>query len=59
VLTQFIRHNQGRRVPLRFTLAPGYYIARLRALKIAFPIPRLWRWRLSWFSCSAPLALRQ
>jgi len=29
VLPQFIFHNQGRRVPLRLTLAPGYHIPRL------------------------------
>jgi hypothetical protein len=32
--------NQGRRVPLRFTLAPGFHIARL------------WRWH--WRLCAKP-----
>jgi|GEM_PF-425430 len=39
---------QGRRVPLRFMLAPGYYISRLRRFTLApgFHISRLRRWRL-------------
>jgi hypothetical protein len=37
--------NQGRRVPLRFTLAPGFHI------------PRLWRWHYRLFVQSQPRLL--
>ena len=53
----FLGSNQGRRAPLRFALAPGYYIPRLwryssapSALQFrAFgaTVPRLWRYRHS------------
>src|ERR1051326_8348181 len=50
---------QGRRVPLRFTLAPGYYISRLRRWAFApgCYISRLRRWALPWLLYFAPSAL--
>src|ERR1051325_11462718 len=51
--------NQGRRVPLRFTLAPGYYIPRLRrwAFALAIIFRAFGAGRLPWLLYSAPSAL--
>jgi hypothetical protein len=51
--------NQGRRVPLRFTLAPGFHIARLWRwyLPLAFLLRAFGAGTCSWLSYCAPLAL--
>src|ERR1041385_3555330 len=50
---------QGRRVPLRFTLAPGYYISRLRrwAFALAILFCAFCASRLPWLLYFAPSAL--
>src|ERR1051326_2210884 len=50
---------QGRRVPLRFTLAPGYYIARLRrwAFALAIILRAFGAGALPWLLYFAPSAL--
>src|ERR1041385_2147196 len=50
---------QGRRVPLRFTLAPGYYISHLRRWAFArgYYISRLRRWAFALAVNFAPSAL--
>jgi len=46
---------QGRRVPLRFTLAPGYYMSRLRRFMLA---PACYISRLRRFLLALPAIFR-
>jgi hypothetical protein len=56
VLDSIFPWNQGRRVPLRFTLAPGCHIARLRRWALTTFVQNSTRWNLM-LSYRAPSAL--